>query len=120
MTTLSGGPKVEKGFEVKFMGLEHHGSPKPTKEKNYYPCNAPTNMHFSYVAPPNVHVCHIRRLPQSKLFHVLLTLTTHSMYYQRAPQTCFLHHILPSLLKSCMLGASYMWKMEGNEWVRNV
>ena len=91
MTTLSGGPKVEKGFQVKFMGLEHHDNPKPTKEKNCYPCNMPASMHFSSMAPPNVHVCHIRRLPQSKLFHVLLTLTTHSMYYHRAPQTPFFY-----------------------------
>ena len=37
MTTLSGEPKVEKGFQVKFMGLEHHGSPKQTKEKKLLP-----------------------------------------------------------------------------------
>ena len=89
VTTLSGGPKVEKDFQVKFMGLEHHGNPKPTKEKRCYPCNVPASMHFSSMAPPNVHVCHTRRLPQSKSFHVLLTLTTHSMYYQKAPQTRF-------------------------------
>ena len=86
------------------------------KKKNYYPCNVPTSMHSSPVAPPNIHVYHTRRLPQSKSFHVLLTLTTHSMCSKEHHKPVFFtSHIATPLLKSCMLGASYTWRMEVNE-----
>ena len=46
MTTLSGGPKVEKGFQMVF---EHPGNPKKNKTKS---CNV--HIHeFTYVPPPS-------------------------------------------------------------------
>ena len=85
------------------------------KKKNYYPCNVPASMHSSPVAPPNIHVCHTRRLPQSKSFHVLLTLTTHSMCSKEHHKPVFFtSHIATSL--EVLHAWSFIYVENGGEW----
>ena len=95
MTTLSGGPKVQKGLQIGFMGLEHHGSPKQIKELNFNLCNA--CKHENFICGSTKCPC----MPYKKIIPTKIIsciANTHNPLHilpEKHHQPIFLHHILP-------------------------